>query len=404
MKIAVITSGFLPVPATKGGAVENLIVNLLNENEKHKNFNSHVYSVYEEKAINESKKYEEAEFEFIKPNIFVKILDKITFWIAKNILKKENCQSYRYIFQRLYFLNKISKDLKKNNYDKVLLENHPTQYLALKWRKNYLKYKDRYYYHCHNEFKDTYKCKEIIENTNKIICVSQYIANTMATYLNMDKNKFVVLKNGIDSKRFNLNINDVEKNKLKEKYNIGKEDKILLFVGRVVPEKGVKELINSLEYIKTENVKILVLGAALNALKIKTNYQLEIEELSEKFKGKVMFTGFVNYGDIYKFYKLADIAVFPSIWDDPAPLTIIEALTSGLPIITTNSGGIPEYATNGSAIILERDEKLVENLAKAIDNLLNNEEKLKEMEQKCILVSKELNTEKFYKGFCNMMG
>ena len=50
MKVAVITSGFLPVPAVKGGAVENLIVNLLKENEKKNKIKFEILSVYDKKA------------------------------------------------------------------------------------------------------------------------------------------------------------------------------------------------------------------------------------------------------------------------------------------------------------------------------------------------------------------
>lgn len=157
-KIAIITSGFLPVPASKGGAVENIVVNLLNENEKNNKMEFNIISIFDDISYNESKKYSKSKINFIKVNFLVKFLDKITFLIAKKVLKKENSQSYRYIFQRLYYLNKCSKILKKNDFDKVILENHPTQYLALKWRKNYLKYSGRYYYHCHNEFPGTYGC------------------------------------------------------------------------------------------------------------------------------------------------------------------------------------------------------------------------------------------------------
>ena len=145
MSLAVITSGFLPVPASKGGAVESLLENFIKKNEEYKKIKITVFSIKDKKAVEISRKYENSEFIFIKPNIIVESLDKFTYFIAKNILKKDNTMSYRYIFQRLYFLNKVSKYLQKNNYDKVLLENHPTLFMALKKRKNYLKYKGRYY-------------------------------------------------------------------------------------------------------------------------------------------------------------------------------------------------------------------------------------------------------------------
>ena len=402
-KIAIITSGFLPVPASKGGAVENIVVNLLNENEKNNKMEFNIISIFDDISYNESKKYSKSKINFIKVNFLVKFLDKITFLIAKKVLKKENSQSYRYIFQRLYYLNKCSKILKKNDFDKVILENHPTQYLALKWRKNYLKYSGRYYYHCHNEFPGTYGCSEIIKSTKKIICVSNFIANSIANLMNMPSDKFIVLRNCIDVKRFSNELNFDEKRKLKEKYGIKDDEKILLFTGRITPEKGVKELVESLKNTSNQNYKLLILGSALNELKTKTKYQEEIENIVQTISSKVIFTGFIKYEEINKFYSIADIAVLPSIWDDPAPLTVIESLVSGLPIITTNSGGIPEYATNGSAIIIERNKDLVENLSKSINLLLNDEAKLKEMSISAKKVSKDLTLNNYYNNFIDIM-
>lgn len=402
-KIAIITSGFLPVPASKGGAVENIIVNLLKENEQNNKVEFTIISIFDDISYSESKKYSKSTFNFIKVNFLVKFIDNITFWIAKKILKKENSQSYRYIFQRLYYLNECSKILKKNNFDKIILENHPTQYLAIKWRKNYLKYAERYYYHCHNEFPGTYGCSNIIKSTKKIICVSNFIANSISNLMDMPSNKFVVLRNCIDVKRFSIDLNFEEKRNLREKYGIKENEKVLLFTGRITPEKGVKELVESLKNVKNKNYKLLILGSALNELKAKTKYQEEIEKIVKTISNKVIFTGFIRYEEINKFYSIADIAVLPSIWNDPAPLTIIESLVSGLPIITTNSGGIPEYAANGSAIIIERNKNLVKELSKNIDLLLSDEKKLKEMSISAKKVSKDLTLKNYYNNFINIM-
>lgn len=403
MNLAVVTSGFLPIPATKGGAVENLVVNLINENEKKHNLDFTIFSIYDEKAIEESKKYKYSNFIFLKVNSLAKILDKVVFFIAKNIFRKENSHSYRYIFQRLSFLNGISKQLKKNDYDKVLLENHPTQYLCLKLRKNYIKYKNRYYYHCHNELPGTYGCNEIIKDTNTVLCVSDYIARNFKKVTGISDKKLKVLRNGIDYDRFSKEVDDDTIKSLKEKYDIKNNEKVLLFTGRITWEKGVKELIESLKNLKYENYKLLILGSVLNDIKIKTTYQEEIEKLVEEMKEKVIFTGFVNYDEISNYYALADIAILPSVCEDAAPLTVIEALVSGLPIITTKSGGIPEYAKDGSAIVLEKDEALVDNLTIAIDKLLNDEEKIRDMSKKSKDVSKDLTLENFYINFCDLI-
>ena len=94
----------------------------------------------------------------------------------------------------------------------------------------------------------------------------------------------------------------------------------------------------------------------------------------------IRFTGFIVYKLMPMIYHLADLVVLPSIWDDPAPLTVVETLTVGRPLITTNAGGIPEYADSNTTI-LKRNSYLVDNLASAIQqklqskNMINKKDK-----------------------------
>ena len=107
MKVAIITSGFLPVPASKGGAVENLVMNLIRKNEERKEIDFTIFSVFDKDAQGESLKFNCSTFEFIKISKLISIMDKFIFFVAKKILKKENSQSYRYILQRLQYLKKL---------------------------------------------------------------------------------------------------------------------------------------------------------------------------------------------------------------------------------------------------------------------------------------------------------
>lgn len=405
MKLAIVTSGFLPVPAIKGGAVENLVENFVSKNEEYKKLNITIFSIKDKKAIEVASKYKNSKYIFIKPNLIVKTLDKFTYFIAKNILKIDKTMSYRYIFQRLYFLNKVSKYLHKNNYDKVLLENHPTLFIALKKRKNYLKYKGRYYYHLHNEIRSSYKCEEIIKNCKNNIGVSNFITNQLSEFLNVkDKKNFSVLRNCINQDQFKQILSEDESKKIREKYGIKDGDKVLLFTGRLTREKGIKEILLSLKKVKSENYKLLVVGSFFFGTEVKNKFEEELEEIIVELKDKVKFTGFVPYEDIYKIYSISDIAILPSIWDDPAPLTVIESLSCGLPIITTNSGGIPEYVNEKCALIYNRDENLIENLSKGIEELIENDELRINMGKESLTASKELTLDNYYLNFIELLG
>ncbi|WP_181405935.1 glycosyltransferase [Streptococcus thermophilus] len=403
MNVAVVTSGFLPVPATKGGAVENLIENTMKQNEKFADMYMTIFSIYDKNAAERIKEYKNSKAIFIKKNIFVSMVDMVVFFFAKYIFKKKNSPSYRFIFQRLYFFEKVSKYLKKYNYDKILLENHPSQYLTLKLRNNYKKYAGRYYYHCHNEFPSTYGCKDIMLNTAKFISVSQFRAKTVIEYLNLDNNKSIVVKNGIDENKFNYKITKEEKGAIRKKYDIKENEKIIVYAGRIVDGKGIIELLKALQKVKFKNYKLLLVGAALNDLNEKTNFELEVEKEITKLKNKVKSTGFVKYDEMAKLYKTSDLAIFPSIMPDSAPLTVIEAMTCGLPIITTTSGGIPEYANNKCACILNIDNELIDNIAKSIDDILSDDVKRTSMSKESLNASKKLTIENYYKNFCKAM-
>lgn len=366
-----ITSGFLPVPATNGGAVETLVQNLIDENEIAMSNNFTILSIYEKKAFEQSKTYKHSNFMFYKPNCFIKLFDCILFFILTRIIKKEKKTSYKFIIQRIFYLNYVSKILKKNNYNSIIIENNTTLFLAMKWRKNYLKYKGRYFFHLHNDIDKLYGCKKIIENSRKILTVSNYISSIVTSKLNYDSNKVVILKNCIDMEKFKVNYSPSQIEKLKERYEIPKNDKIISFVGRTIKEKGIMEVLKAFKTIANKEWTLMIIGSSGFDIKVRSNFEKEL--LNEaKSNEKIIFTGFVPYSEIPMYYALSDLVVLPSIWDEPAGLTMLETIASGVTLITTNSGGIPEYVSEYGAIIINIDEKLVDNLAINMNYVLDN--------------------------------
>ena len=93
-----------------------------------------------------------------------------------------------------------------------------------------------------------------------------------------------------------------------------------------------------------------------------------------KVKDRIIFTGFVPYNTMPDYLQLADIAIIPSVWDDPFPTTVLEAQAMGLPIITTRRGGIPEEVTEENALILTTDDYFVDNLTESIKTLYSDPE------------------------------
>ena len=130
-----------------------------------------------------------------------------------------------------------------------------------------------------------------------------------------------------------------------------------------------------LEY---KNIKLLILGAYDYGKKNKNDFVINLEKMVSKIQDKVVFTGFIDKNDVPKFLGAADIAIVPSIWEEPSGLVILEAQASGLPLITTNKGGIPEIVNKNIVEVLKVDNNFTLSLKEKMEFLyLNPQERKK---------------------------
>lgn len=137
-----------------------------------------------------------------------------------------------------------------------------------------------------------------------------------------------------------------------------------------------------------------------------TNESPFIKDLKDKaapLKERIIFTGFIPYLQMPDYLQMADIAVIPSVWDDPFPTTVLEAQAMGLPIITTRRGGIPEEVTEENAILLKTDEHFIDNLTAAILDLYEHPEKRKQMGEASLSHSKYYNKQRYAEDFFKAM-
>lgn len=400
-KIAVISSGYFPVPAVKGGAVETLIENLIDGNEKNKMVDLTIFSTFDIDALQEAKKYINSNFEFIRTPKVIKLFDKIIYYIFKNGLNVKKHMSFRYIFQRIYYIYAVAKKLKKNNFDKVVIENTSTLFWTIKLFGNKNKYKNKVYYHLHNEVGKTFGCKELISSSKKIIGVSEYINNSFKfKFINYPKEKMDILLNCIDLEKIRSTNTTCD---IRKKYNIHKDDILYIFAGRLCEEKGIKQTIEAFSKLNLKNVKLMVVGNYYFGTDMKSDFEEELMRLSNPLRDKIIFTGYVQNSKLGAYYSIADIAVLPSMWNEPAGLTIIEAMSAGLPVITTEAGGIPEYTNEECSVLIRRDKNFVENLKNAMIELYNNEVKRKNMSSKSVIVSQNYSKEHYFEKFIGIL-
>lgn len=369
------SNGSYPVPAVKGGAVSTLVEHLIDDNEKSKLYNITVLSFYDKKAQEKAKLYKNTCFIWVKvPNILL-IANKLLFKFIKRYFPHKKALSYRSIFSLLFYIIKSRSILKKFEFDNVIIENNIPLSISL-WGL-LSKYKGKYYYHLHNVPRINAGSKKVISKAAGYLCVSDYVGRQIKDVDNpigpVNKKKISILRNCIDVHIFNEN-NDFGKiNDIKRRLKISPTDKIILFSGRLSKEKGIDQLIKAFRvaYQKDQSLKLLIIGSYLHGSNIKTEYQDYLRELSNGLQNRIIYTGYISQLDLKYYYQIAKITVLPSMWDEPAGLTMLESMACGTPVITTYSGGIPEYVED-KAIVLERNQMLVKEIAKKIEYLLQN--------------------------------
>jgi len=204
-----------------------------------------------------------------------------------------------------------------------------------------------------------------------------------------------VIHNGVDVKLFNIEqITLFREQNVRIRYGIRKDEFVIVYSGRIVASKGVHLLIHALKIVlkKYENVKLLVLGAAEKEHSADFEYEKEIHREAAKIPGKVSFLGWRLNQEIPEVLACADLCVLMSQADEGIPLTLLEGMACGLPIIATSRGGIPEIVIHGeNGFLLENAAGEIE-LANAIISLIENPEYLKAMSAFSVSRAKELFT------------
>jgi glycosyltransferase involved in cell wall biosynthesis len=154
----------------------------------------------------------------------------------------------------------------------------------------------------------------------------------------------------------------------------------LLFVGRLVPYKGVDILIDALAELPEEmhrRIHLTIVGDGPE------RHNLEAQAKRLALDGKISFTGWVDQKKTKDFYAVADIFCFPSIREFGGAV-VLEAMATGLPAIIADHGGIAEYVTDDCGFKIEPRcrEFLVEKLAEHIFQLYHNTDLRRAMGEK----------------------
>ena len=270
----------------------------------------------------------------VKGNYPVNVEGVKTYYF-KNI---SNTLRWKYKLYTPYYLPFVArKEIK--NFDVIHLHEHRTP-LAIIVAYYAKKYKVPYVLQSHGSvlpFFQKQKFKKIfdlvfgfkiLKNATKVIALTE-TEKEQYKKMGVDEDKIEIVPNGITLSEYD---NLPKRGEFRKKYKIKKNEKIILYVGRVHKNKGLDLLVNSFSKLskKLSNVKLVLVGPD-------GGYKPELENLIRvlKIKDKILFTGFVSQKEKLSAFVDADVFVTPCF--SGFPITFFEACICGTPIITTKN-------------------------------------------------------------------
>lgn len=224
--------------------------------------------------------------------------------------------------------------------------------------------------------------KFVLKNATKIVVANEFMKKSMQFINPNISTKVEIIPQGINQNVFNLKVNRAY---IRKKFNLSDRDKLILYVGRIIPEKNVLLLIKAFYELKREydNIKLLLVGPkssrfpTLDRSHESSKYYLRLETWIEqkKLRESVIFTGPIPYNKIPYYYAGCDLLVQPSPLETFGR-SIFEAAAMGIPFICSRVGGItPTYLPKASSIFINMINS--SKLQSAIKTILKNEVKFK---------------------------
>lgn len=167
----------------------------------------------------------------------------------------------------------------------------------------------------------------------KVICCSDYMVSHVRWAFGLPEDKLVMVPNGVNTEVYADHGEDLRE--FRSKFALP-EEKIVLFVGRLVYEKGVHVLVNAVpKVLEKADAKFIIVGNGY------MKEQLSGLVKSMGLAHKVLFTGFVDDETLRKLQRCADVSVVPSLFE-PFGIVALEAMAARSPVVVSDTGGLSE--------------------------------------------------------------
>jgi glycosyltransferase involved in cell wall biosynthesis len=227
-----------------------------------------------------------------------------------------------------------------------------------------------------------------------VTCDSRKLARDVIDWYGIDDSKVYAIQNAVETDRFSPEL--ALRDEARRKLGIESGDRLVLYTGRFLAEKGITYLMEAIEEIaeKRKNISFLLVGGGFDE-------QMVSAWLAKaKTKDKVITIPYLEYEKMPYAYLAADVLVQPSLAEGLSR-SVLEAMACGLPIVATNVGGNPELVSDGNGVLVE--PRSSEGIGRALEEVLGDDGRRTSMgrESRRRAVS-EFSVEKRIKSFIKL--
>jgi len=169
---------------------------------------------------------------------------------------------------------------------------------------------------------------------DRVIVCSQSMKNEICGHFNLPLDKVDVIPNAIDETKYQTS---VDRGSVRQRYGVGYGEKLILCVGRLVPQKGIEYFIRAIPHIakRYPEAKFIIVGEGWS------RDILESEARASGHGGKIQFTGFASDQEVINLMTSADVLVVPSVYE-PFGIVALEGMATGVPVVASQVDGLSE--------------------------------------------------------------
>jgi spore coat protein SA len=226
--------------------------------------------------------------------------------------------------------------------------------------------------HLHNEPKPNKVNKLLIELYDLHLAVSNYVKHRTIELLRVSPDKIGIVYNAVDTEFFKP-CKPSDKADKRKKFGVEDNDFLIAFIGRIVPEKGLHHLILASKILRQKGYKFkLFVAGPLGHfnMEVLEGYPSICFNLIHHLglSNNVKYMGRPEREELRDIYCASDLIAVPSLWEDPCPTVVLEAMAMGRPVVAYASGGIPELIPPYSGIVIKGKSPRL--LAEAIEMVM----------------------------------